>query len=138
MFLIQGSKRNVLINIVHFVVSFTPSPELVRRKAVTPSTTELLNHSCRLVVNCLLLLEGFVTIWKNRAEELFKFPLLKIILFHFIHFAHCFGFSWVIFQGVKITLLILCCPLASTGIVKNFTRCKMLTDGMSVLFPLIN
>lgn len=59
-----------------------------------------------------------VKIWKNRAEELFKSPLLKKNNLCFSQFALCFGFSWLIFQGLKIISLVLCCPVASNGIVK--------------------
>lgn len=67
MVLIQGTNRSVLINIVHFAVSSVLSPELVRRKALTPNTIELLNHCCRLVVNCLLPLEGMLQ--SGRTEQ---------------------------------------------------------------------
>lgn len=64
-----------------------------------------------------------VTIWKNRAEELFKSPLLKKSNLCFFQFAHGFAFSWLFFQSVKIMSPVLCCPLASTGIGEKKSIC---------------
>lgn len=73
-----------------------------------------------------------VTIWKNKAEELFKSLLFKKNNLCFSQFAHCFGFSWLIFQGLKIISLVLCCPLAPTGVVKKTYMCQnTLTEWVS-------
>lgn len=50
---VQGSNRNILIKVVVLAVSSAPSLALVRRKAVTPRSIELLHQCHRLVVNCL-------------------------------------------------------------------------------------
>lgn len=120
--MIQWSNRNVLINIVDFAVSSIPSPELVRRKAVTPSTTELLKHCCRFVVKCLVFLEGLLQSGRTEQRNSLNPLSWKRVIFVFFSLLialHSAGYS----SRVSKLSPVLCCPLASTGIGEKKSIC---------------
>lgn len=79
-----------------------------------------------------------VTIWKNRAEELFKSLLLKENNLCFSQFAHCFGFSWLIFQDVKIALLFCAAHWNLLALWTKNLHVSEYTNGMSIFFSVTN